>query len=195
MARLNDVLLDPSLTHPRISARSILDRQQHSLLWVSYDPRSICDTLNNLLRCVLTAGTHKSIVTNDPDDIKSLSQSDPAGPDRAKEVDSIERLLSSLNPAAPIQKYFYLRQFNDEIRKKGAWGRAAVSSTSRLLVLTAEHDPTRHPSIQIKERFKEKHILRALRRSSLLYKVGHKIPWSGHTYKSIFGEATMTERP
>lgn len=189
------MLLDPSSTRPRISATSILGRKQQSSLWVSYHPRSIYDTLNNPLCCGLIAGTRRGITTNGPDAIESLSQNDPAGPFRLQEVESIERLLKSLNPAAPVQRQVYLKQLDDTIRSQGAWGRAAVSSSSRLSVLAAEHDSTRYLSIQIKEPSKEKHYLQALRRSSLLYKVVQWTPWPGHTYKSTSGATTMTERP
>ena len=138
-----------------------MDRRQDSISWVSHDPRSIYDTLNNPLSCDLMAGTSKSTEMNGPDDIAILSRSDPAGPLRAQQVDSIRRLLSTYS--SDILEYTYFRQRDVTIRNQGAWGRAAVSTISRLLVLAAEHGPTRYLSTQLKERFPEDHYFRVLR--------------------------------
>lgn len=107
------------------------------------------------------AGTSKSTEMNGPDDIAILSRSDPAGPLRAQQVDSIRRLLSTYS--SDILEYTYFRQRDVTIRNQGAWGRAAVSTISRLLVLAAEHGPTRYLSTQLKERFPEDHYFRVLR--------------------------------
>jgi hypothetical protein len=161
-ARLNNLLLGKTSTCPRILAESISDRQQHSISWVSHDPRSMYDTLNNPLRFGLIAGTSKSTTTDGPDDIASLSRSDPGGPLRAQQVDSIRRLLSTYNSQVAVWTYF--RQRSETIRSQGAWGRAAVSSISRLLVLAAEHGPTRYLSTQLKDsESPESHCLQVLR--------------------------------
>ncbi|KAH6632898.1 hypothetical protein C7974DRAFT_433112 [Boeremia exigua] len=76
-------------------------------------------------RFYIMSGTAKSTVTNGPDDIASLGRSDPAGPFRAQQVESIKRLLSVYSD--DIVVYTYLRQRDETIREQGGWGRAAVS--------------------------------------------------------------------
>jgi hypothetical protein len=126
VARLNNLFLGRTSTCPPMKARVFLDRRHLSLSWVSHSPRGINDTLNNLLRCGLIAGTKKVTTTDGPDDIATLHRSDPAGPFRKPQVDDIESLLRKYSDSVYV--YTYLRQLTRTISAQGGWGRAAVSS-------------------------------------------------------------------